>query len=119
MERLKPVNQNVRVYDIVMLYIFCVSKQQLETEAVTMEVKCMCAQTKKMRLTWGTKIHRNTKAVVVCLYGIPLMSSHSMCLIRLLLGLDVMDPSQVLLLSQCGHYNPPTDNINKYINTEY
>ena len=47
------------------------------------------------------------------------MSSYSMCLIRLLLGLDVMDPSQVLLLSQCGHYNSPTDNINKYINTEY
>ena len=51
MGRLKPVNQNVRVYDIVMPYIFCVSKQQLETEAVTTEVKCMCAQTKKMRLT--------------------------------------------------------------------
>ena len=63
MGRLKPVNQNVRVYDIVMPYIFCVSKQQLETEAVTTEVKCMCAQTKKNATNLG---YQNTSKNKSC-----------------------------------------------------
>ena len=49
--------------------IYCVSKQQLETEAVTTEVKCMCAQTKKNATNLGYQnTSKKTKAVVVCLY---------------------------------------------------
>ena len=50
------------------LNIYCVSKQQLETEAVTTEVKCMCAQTKKNATNLGYQNTSKKQKLLWCAY---------------------------------------------------